>query len=190
MKKKSCLFVISGPSAVGKSSVVDALLQMDTSIGRVLTCTTREPRKSEHHGIDYLFMTRDNFLSEVDNGSFVEFSEVYGNYYGVRFSTIREKFDQKEDAILVINWEGFFKIKNAIKENVYGIFITPPSMKDLELRIKSRGEDSSEVVARRIQEAQKDMDQAKFYDFCFQNDEIEETARNILEKIDSIRRMN
>jgi guanylate kinase len=185
--KKACLFVISGPSAVGKNSIVNEILKIDKSIDRIVTCTTREIRKSEKHGVDYFFMKKDDFLSEIDKGNLIEFSEVYGNYYGVTFSTVKEKIDGGKDAVLVINWEGFLKIKSAIKENVYGIFILPPSIKDLEFRIGARGEDSPEVISKRLSLAKEDMDKAKLYDFCFENSDIITAAGSILEAINSIR---
>jgi guanylate kinase len=181
------LFIFSGPSAVGKTSVVNELLRMDPTIEKMVTCTTRGKRKSEQPGVDYIFMEKDEFLEEAERGNFVEFSEVYGNYYGVKFSTARDKIKAGTDAVLVINWEGFLKIKNAFKQDVYGIFILPPSIADLESRIKSRGEDSPEVIAARMDAAREDISKADLYDFCFENVEIILTAKNILNKINEIR---
>jgi guanylate kinase len=182
------LFVFSGPSAVGKNSVVTELLNMDATLERIVTCTTRKKRKTEQDGYDYFFIEKGEFFEEIKRGNFIEFSEVYGNYYGVKFSTIKEKIDSGKDAILIINWEGFLKIKNAIKQNVYGIFILPPSIYDLEVRIKSRGEDSPKVIAERISAAQEDIDKAILYDFCLENVDIITTAERVLDKINDIRR--
>jgi guanylate kinase len=184
----ACLFVISGPSGVGKNSVVNEILKKAPSISRIITCTTRKIRGSEQHGVDYLFLGKGDFLSEIGKGNLIEFSEVYGNYYGVTFSSIDEKVSNGKDAILVVNYDGFLKIKKIIKENVYGIYILPPSIEDLEARIKSRGEDSPEEIAKRLSLAQQDMEKAKFYDFCFKNSDIIATAENILETINSIKR--
>ncbi|MDR2158389.1 MAG: guanylate kinase [Holosporaceae bacterium] len=188
--KKACLFVVSGPSAVGKNSVVNEILKIDRSLSRVVTCTTRPMRKSEKHGVDYFFMEKNNFLLEADRGNFIEFSEVYGNYYGVMLSVVKEKINAGEDSILVINWEGFLKIKNVIGNGAYGIFILPPSMEDLKLRIKSRGEDSAETMAHRISMAREDMEKSKFYDFCFKNSDIISTAKDILKTINGVRLAN
>ncbi|MDR1551635.1 MAG: guanylate kinase [Holosporaceae bacterium] len=185
--KKACIFMISGPSAVGKTSVVNAVLEMDNTLCRIVTCTTRERRDSERDGIDYYFLSKEKFSEEISVGNLIEFSEVYENYYGVMFSTIEEKIKGCQDAILVINWEGFLKIKQAIQGNVFGIFILPPSIRDLEIRIRSRGEDSPEVIAQRIGMAREDMDKAKYYDFCFENIDIATTAREIMKKINEIR---
>jgi guanylate kinase len=186
--KKACLFVVSGPSAVGKSSVVGEILKNDKTMDRIVTCTTREKRKSERHGDDYFFFKKEDFLAEIEKGNLVEFSEVYGNYYGVMFSSIEKKITNGEDAILIINWDGFLKIKNVFGESVCGIFILPPSIEVLEERIKKRGEDSPEAIARRINMAREDIDMSKFYDFCFENSDITATAKSILEKINYVRR--
>jgi guanylate kinase len=181
------LFIFSGPSAVGKTSVVNELLKTDPTIEKIVTCTTREKRKSEQWGVDYFFMGKDEFLEEAEHSNFVEFSEVYGNYYGIKFSTVRNKIKSGKDAVLIINWEGFLKIKNIFKEDVYGIFILPPSIADLETRIKSRGEDSPEVIGERMNAAREDIAKADLYDFCFENVDIAVTVKNILNKINDIR---
>lgn len=185
--KKASLFVVSGPSAVGKSSVVDEILKRDNTLDRIITCTTREKRKSEKHGVDYLFFQKNNFLSEINEGNLIEFSEVYGNYYGVMLSTIEEKIDAGRDAILIINWDGFLKIKSVLKEFVCGLFILPPTVATLETRIRQRGEDSPEVIAHRISMARKDISKSKLYDFRFKNYDIAATAKDILEKINDVR---
>jgi guanylate kinase len=185
--KKACLFVISGPSAVGKSSIVNEILKRDNTLDRIITCTTREKRKSEKHGVDYLFFQKDDFLSEIDKGNLIEFSEVYGNYYGVMSSTVEEKINAGRDAILIINWDGFLKIKSILKEYVCGLFILPPTIAVLEARIRRREEDSPKVMAHRIDMARKDISKSKFYDFCFKNFDIVATAEDILKKINDIR---
>ncbi|MDR0678428.1 MAG: hypothetical protein LBF44_02735, partial [Holosporaceae bacterium] len=142
--KKACLFVISGPSAVGKNSVVSEILKMDSSLTKAVTCTTRKIRKSEKHGEDYFFMKKKDFLLAIERKDFIEFSKIYKNYYGIMFSHINEKISNGKDVILIINSDGFLKIKEIIAKNieVHGIFILPPSIEDLELRIKLRGEES------------------------------------------------
>ena len=186
--RKAHLFVISGPSAVGKSSIVREILRMDETMTQIVTCTTRKKRKSEKHKEDYLFFEKEDFLLEINKGNLIEFSEVYGNYYGVMLSAIEEKINAGSDAILVINWEGFLKIKNVLGECVYGIFILPPSIEILEARMKLRGEDSSEMIEHRINMAMKDIEKSKFYDFCSENFDITASAKSILTKINDIRK--
>lgn len=177
------LFVISGPSGVGKSTVAERMLQIDDSLTRIVTCTTRSIRSTERHGVDYFFLDHSEFSSKIQKNEFIEFSEVYGNYYGILFSTISDQIKEKNKAIAVINWKGFEKVKNAFRDNVFGIFVNPPSMGALEDRIKKRNTDSAEVINARLQLAQEDMRHACMYDKCVVNHDVEKTALEILEYI-------
>ncbi|MCR5224759.1 MAG: guanylate kinase, partial [Alphaproteobacteria bacterium] len=114
MSKRGTLFVISGPSAVGKSTVVERVLQIDPTLTRIITCTTRPMRSGEQDRRDYIFLDKEDFLARANRNEFVEFSEVYGNYYGVLLSTIRQAIADGRRALLVINWEGFFKVRQAL----------------------------------------------------------------------------
>jgi guanylate kinase len=187
MKKYGHLFVISGPSAVGKTSVVNEILKNDKSLQRVVSCTTRPQRKTERTGLDYFFITKEEFLTRQKNGDFLEYAEIYGNFYGVLLSHIKEKLDMEEDVLLAINWEGFSKIKKVLDKNVYGFFLIPSSIKDLELRIESRGTELQSAINCRLESAQEDMKHSDFYDFCFENNLLTETANSILKQMNAIR---
>ena len=180
------LFVISGPSAVGKTTVVECLLERSRQISRVITCTTRNIRNGEQDGVDYIFLSKNEFLRKVNNNEFVEFSEVYGNNYGVLLKSIKDSMENHIASILTINWEGYLKIKEAIKKNVIGIFINPPSLKELENRIRGRGSDDEETIKKRLDAAQLDMSFAKKYDFVIENHEIQRTSDDIFEIISKI----
>ncbi|MDR1560939.1 MAG: guanylate kinase [Holosporaceae bacterium] len=184
------LFVISGPSAVGKTSIINEILKLDNSLKQVITCTTRPMRKTERQGIDYYFMSKKEFLTRERNGDFIEFSEVYGNYYGVMLSLIMDKVNNCENALLSVNWEGFAKVKKTIGQNVYGFFINPPSIQDLELRIRSRGTDSREIINHRLSMAMEDMSHSNIFDFCVENRDITTAANHILEQINIIKQTN
>ena len=187
MKKKGFLFVISGPSAVGKTSVANELLkQKKINLQRIITCTTRTKRNGEVEGVDYFFMSKDEFLRYSENGDFAEMSEVYGNYYGILVSTIKEKIEQGINALLVINWEGFLKIKRSFKENVIGFFLLPPSLKDLETRIRSRGADSEDIIKQRLNMITEDMRHKDEFDFRVKNVKIADATSEIFEKIANI----
>jgi guanylate kinase len=185
--KHGFLFVISGPSAVGKSTIADEILKIDRSIGKIVTCTTRKIRSTEIDGIDYNFMNKEDFFLYKSRGDFVESSEVYGNYYGVLLSSITKKVENENDSLLVINWEGFLKIKKAIGKNVVGFFLTPPSIEALEERIKSRATDSEEVILQRLKMANEDMRHRFEYDFCVENSDIKKTTDDILCKMQEAR---
>ncbi|MDR1362050.1 MAG: guanylate kinase [Holosporaceae bacterium] len=174
------LFVISGPSAVGKTSVAKEIFERCSSLERIITCTTRAPRAGESDGVDYFFMSREIFAERALNGEFVESSEVYGNSYGVLFSSVQEKINGGHNSVLVLNWEGFLKIKKVFPDAVCGFFIVPPSLEVLRERIQNRNSDSPDDVARRLKTAQDDMSHQEKFDYCCENREISSTADQIL----------
>lgn len=186
---KSFLFVLSGPSAVGKTTVAEAILRRceeeegenACKVSKIVTCTTRARRDGETDGVDYFFLTKEEFLRHKDQGDFAEFSEVYGNYYGVLLSTIKDKIDSGENALLVINWEGYQKIKKVFGESVVGIFLIPPSLEDLEKRIRNRGKDSEEVIRNRMKMIESDMQHKDEFDYCVENAEVDDAVDEILE---------
>lgn len=181
--KQGFLFVISGPSAVGKTSVASEILKREKKLSRIITCTTRSIRKGEINGADYYFISVNEFLQHKNNGDFAEYAEVYGNYYGVLLSTIKEKIDNGLNSLLVVNWKGYLKIKHTFKKQVIGFFLVPPSINDLETRIRGRGTDSEEVIAHRMEMITEDMQHKDEFEFCIENVKIDETASNILEII-------
>lgn len=188
--RKGFLFVVSGPSGVGKTSVLNKILEIDDSLSKIITCTTRPMRSNETPDVDYIFMSLSDFMDHIKNNDFVEFSEVYGNYYGILGSSISEKADAGHDVILSTNWEGFLKIKKIFSSNTFGFFIRPPSMDALEQRIRSRKTDSEDVIASRLKMAEKDMSYRFCFQYIYQNDDIIETASDILATINEIRGIN
>ena len=183
---KGFLFVISGPSAVGKTSVANELLKQESTLQRIITCTTRPKRKGEVNEVDYLFMSKEDFLHHAEHGDFAEMSEVYGNYYGILLSTIKENLEKKINSLLLLNWEGFLKIKKTFKENVVGFFLLPPSLIELEARIRMRGTDSEDVIKHRMNMIAKDMQHKDEFDFCVKNIKISDAVSEILSKIREI----
>jgi guanylate kinase len=177
--RKGFLFVISGPSAVGKTSVVNEVLKRCNYLERIITCTTRPQRVGESDGVDYFFMSREAFVQHSLNGDFVEHSEVYGNNYGVLFSSIMEKIDASKHVVLILNWEGFLKIKELFRSSVVGFFIAPPSIEALKKRIRNRNSDAAEDIAKRLEMALEDMSHQHKFDYCCENNDISETADKI-----------
>ncbi len=173
------LFVISGPSAVGKTTVVSHLLANNPELSRVVTCTTRPIRENEQDGVDYLFLSKRDFQKKIENNEFAEFSEVYDYYYGVLLEEIRNSMNKNKISLLVINWEGFQKLKRSVNDNVTGIFINPPSVEELEKRIRNRDMDDEEVIQKRLLAARLDIAHSKEYDFSVENVEISQVANDI-----------
>lgn len=185
---KGTLFVISGPSAVGKTSVAEAVLSRKSEgIRRVITCTTRAPRGTEKNDVDYIFMTVDDFVSRVQRDEFMEHSKVYENYYGVLQSTVDEILNSGCNALLLTNWEGFRKIKGKMPDCAVGVFILPPSMDTLEERIRNRGTDSEETIRKRMKMSAEDMLHADDFDYKVVNNHLEDAVNDVIKIIDGIR---
>lgn len=169
MKKN--IYVVSGPSGVGKTSIVLEALKNRNDIVQVISHTTRKIRNNEIDGVHYNFISLEEFISKEKQGDFVESAEVLGNKYGVS-KTYIEKTIQDKHAILVINWRGYIKIKKMFPNNTIGIFISPPSIDELKKRIIGRSTDSKTEIEKRLQMAQEDLKYAKIYDFEIINNDL------------------
>ena len=150
------LFIVSAPSGAGKSSLVNALLEQDKNIQLSISCTTRPPRAGEEHGREYFFLTKDEFLARKDQGEFLEWAEVYGNYYGTSSKIIAESMQDGSDVLLEIDWQGAQQVKRLFPDAV-SIFVLPPSIEELEARLKKRGLDAPDVIKRRVEEAHNEI---------------------------------
>ena len=169
------LFVISSPSGGGKNTVIDALLKRDTDLRYAVSATTRPPRKGEKDGVDYFFWDEERFRRKVEEGAFVEWAEVYGYYYG----TLREQVDRHlkegKHVLLDLDVQGGLRLKQLMPEAVL-IFLLPPSMEVLEERLRRRGTEDAEVLAKRLRIAREEMEVADAYDFQIINDRLEEAV--------------
>jgi guanylate kinase len=168
------LFVVAAPSGAGKSSLVKALLELDSHLSVSVSHTTRAPRGQEQHGREYWFVPEPEFRAMVDNGDFFEWAQVHGNLYGTSRKAIEERLARGEDVVLEIDYQGAKAIKKIFKHAVL-IFILPPSWEELLSRITRRGEDKPEVIAQRMKAARREVKQAKHFDFVIIN-QLFETA--------------
>ena len=166
------LYVISAPSGAGKSSLVKALLENTQGIGVSVSHTTRVKREGEEDGVDYHFIEKDVFVSMVEQSAFLEHAQVFDNYYGTAVANIEEKLKQGEDVILEIDWQGAAQVRKLIPYSV-NIFILPPSLEALEERLRGRGQDSDEIIARRMRDAKSETSHYSEYDYLVVNDEFE-----------------
>lgn len=146
------LFMVVAPSGAGKSTLVNALLAHDSSIKLSVSCTTRPPRPGEQDGREYHFLTAEDFVARRDRGEFLEWAEIYGNYYGTSASLINQQMVSGADVLLEIDWQGAQQVKRLFPDAV-GIFVLPPSILALEDRLIKRGQDAPDVIARRVQAA-------------------------------------
>jgi guanylate kinase len=162
------LFVVAAPSGAGKSSLVKALLELDSHLVVSVSHTTREPRGQEQAGREYHFISEAEFRAKIAHGDFFEWAEVHGNLYGTSREAIEQRVSGGQDVVLEIDWQGALQIKRLFP-NAILIFILPPSFDELLQRLKRRGEDRPEVIAQRVHNARIEVAQACQFDFVIIN---------------------
>ncbi|RUP25315.1 MAG: guanylate kinase [Curvibacter sp.] len=166
------LFVVAAPSGAGKSSLVKALLELDSRVQPSVSHTTRAPRGQEKHGREYFFVSQTEFDSMVANNAFIEWAHVHGNRYGTSKKAIEERIAEGADVVLEIDFQGAIQIKKAFA-NAILIFILPPSWEELRSRLERRGEDAPDVIELRLKNAAVEMAQASKFDFVIINELFE-----------------
>ena len=179
--KQGTLFIISAPSGAGKTSLVGEILSRSDNIQASVSHTTRERRSGEEDGVNYHFVTQPEFLKMVDDDSFLEHAEVFGNHYGTSESWVRMTLELGIDVILEIDWQGAEQARKHFPSS-QSIFILPPSKQALQERLTLRGQDNKEVIDRRIAAATQEMSHYIDADYLIINDDFE-TARTQLESI-------
>jgi len=166
------LFIVSAPSGAGKTSLVKALLDSKQPIKVSVSYTSRPPRPAEVEGEDYHFVSRETFLAMAQHGDFLESAEVYGNLYGTSQSWIASETANGNDILLEIDWQGAQQVRQKFPDSI-GIFILPPSVQALATRLQGRGQDSAEVIAKRLQAARADIAHVVEFDYVIINDVLD-----------------
>lgn len=177
---KGKLIVVSGPSGVGKGTIVKTLVKRRADIVESVSCTTRAPREGELHGREYYFLSKDEFLRRIQENDFLEYDEHFGNYYGTPKSFVQEKLKEKH-VILEIDVVGALNAKKAF-ENCTLVMIAPPSLEELKRRLKGRGTETDEEIEGRFSRIEYELSQKDKYDCVIINDDLE-TAIAELENI-------
>ncbi len=174
------LFIVSAPSGAGKSSLVSAALAEDKGLALSVSFTTRPPRAGEINGREYHFVDRETFDSMLQRGEFLESAEVHGNRYGTSQKWIAEARAKGLDILLEIDWQGAQQVRKAFPDAV-SIFIVPPSpvLKELERRLRGRGQDSEEAIQRRLRDAREEISHVAEFDYVIINKEFEEARRDL-----------
>ncbi len=166
------LLIVSAASGAGKTSLVKALVDSTEDIIVSVSCTTRAKRPGEVDGVHYHFLTEDRFQAMLEQGGFLEYARVFDNQYGTSKSWVQERLQEGLDVILEIDWQGARQVRELHPEAI-GIFVLPPSRPELERRLRGRGQDNEEVIARRMRDAVSEMSHYDEFDYVLVNDDFD-----------------
>lgn len=169
---KGSLYIISAASGVGKTSLVTKLLEIDNAIQVSLSTTTRATRTGEENGVDYHFVTIEDFKNKVAKGEFLEHAQVFGNFYGTSKLAVEQALKEGKDVILEIDWQGAEQVRKNMPNNI-SIFILPPSLTELNRRLTKRGTDSQIIIDKRMSEAVAEMQHYAEFDYLIINNNFE-----------------
>ena len=191
---KGILIVISSPSGAGKTSICKKLLEIDDKIRPSVSVTTREPRRSEINGVDYIFTTIEDFKKKITNGEFLEYADVFNNKYGTLVSSTKLLADKGYDVLFDIDWQGTQQLSQ-VAENILTIFILPPSKEEIEKRLKKRESENSEnndIVKDRMLQFEDELSHWKEYDYVVTNDDFDNCVLEITNiiNVERIKRAN
>lgn len=171
------ILVVSGPSGSGKTSLAKKVLDIIPDCYFSISTTTRKPRENEQNGVDYFFISKDEFLSEIDNGGFLEWAEVHGNFYGTAFKPIEKSLEEGKIVVLDIDVQGHKTIREKFPKLVTSVFVTTKNMKVLKDRLSNRNTETSEILEQRVINAISEMRSIGEYDYFFINDDFEESLK-------------
>ena len=182
MKNLKKLIIITGPSGVGKGTVVKEILEKDENIWLSISATTRNPRPGEKDGENYYFLSEEKFKDMIDKNLFLEWAKFAGNYYGTLLSSVKEKIAKGLIVLLEIEVEGAKQIKDKFPDSL-SIFLLPPSKEELERRIRNRGTETEESINRRLNRANYEIESSEKFDFAIINNDVEETVNKVFNLI-------
>lgn len=179
---KGAILLLSGPSGCGKSSLLKELYKVIDNYYFSISTTTRDPRVGEQDGVDYFFVTKEEFEQDIKDGNFLEYAEVHGNYYGTSLKPIQKALSESKLVIFDIDVQGFEQViaNKQLKDVTTTVFITTPSLEVLEQRLTSRGTDRSDVIAKRVLNAQKEIKYIDQYDYFLVNDDFEKATTKLI----------
>lgn len=178
LKKKGLLIVVSGPSGTGKDSVCEKVVLENPNVWISVSCTSRPIRGGEIEGVNYFYLTRNEFEEKIKNGHFLEYAIYNDNYYGTPLDKIEEKLNQGIDVILVIDVQGAINVKKIYEDAVF-IFILPPSMEELKLRLINRGTETEEKILERFKASYKEINEISRYNYVIINDNLSDAVNKM-----------
>jgi guanylate kinase len=186
--RRGLLIILSSPSGAGKSTLAKKLMEWDPTMSFSVSATTRLPRPGEVEGKDYFFLSRSDFLKFVDQGAMLEYAEVFGNLYGSPSAPVTRALEAGRDVLFDVDWQGAQQIRNsALGRDVLSIFILPPSILELERRLKFRGQDSEDVIKKRMLKSKDEISHWAEYDYVLINSDLKESEEKLQRIISATR---
>ncbi|MBU2958268.1 guanylate kinase [Paracoccus sp. 1_MG-2023] len=180
MDRTGLMVILSSPSGAGKSTLARRLMTWDPSLSFSVSATTRAPRPGEEDGVHYHFTAREEFLSLVETGQMLEHAEVFGNLYGSPRGPVEAAMMAGRDTLFDVDWQGGQQIRaSALGGHVVSIFVLPPSLPELERRLRTRGQDSDEVIAGRMEKSRSEISHWAEYDYVLVNDDLDRTEADL-----------
>jgi guanylate kinase len=179
--RRGFVLILAAPSGAGKSTLAQYLVAHQKDIQISVSTTTRKPRPGEKHGEHYFYCQKESFLKEIENDQFLEWAEVFGNYYGTSKRFVEETLAQGKDVILDIDWQGARTIRESLAvEDVVGVSIVPPSLEELKKRLESRGQDDTVVITKRMEQANQEMSHWREFEYLVINDDLERAKEDLV----------
>jgi len=179
MSRRGLMLILSSPSGAGKTTIAKRLLGTDKHITSSISVTTRAPRPGEQEGVDYYFRSVPDFEDMISKGALLEYAHVFGNYYGTPCAEIEAKLNQGKDVLFDIDWQGTQQLSQKARQDVVSIFVLPPSMEELEKRLRLRGQDSEAVITQRMTKNYDEMCHWEEYDYIVVNHNLEDAVARV-----------
>lgn len=179
-KRRGLMLVLSSPSGAGKTTLANLLLKVDKHLHSSVSYTTRPMREGEEHGKHYYFTDKETFLKMAKEGKFLEYAEVFGNYYGTPKSLVEKYLNNGEDVIFDIDWQGNRSLSKMARADVVSVFILPPSKKELMTRLVKRAQDAHETIELRMAKANSELHHWQEYDYTIVNKDLDESLKKLL----------
>ena len=177
--RRGLMLVLSSPSGAGKSTIARLLMESDSAFMLSISATTRAPRPGEQDGREYHFMTREQFEAAADRGAFLEWARVFDHYYGTPKGPVAAALAAGKDVLFDVDWQGARALRAAAPEEVVGVFILPPSLEELERRLRARAQDHEDVIARRMARSADEIAHWSEYDYVLVNHNLDDTLKAV-----------
>ncbi len=178
-QSEGIMLILSSPSGAGKTTISNALISRESNLIKSISVTTRKPRPGEVNGQDYHFVDEEEFFNLCNAGQMLEYAKVFDNYYGIPKRQIEDNLKNGTSVLFNIDWQGAFRLFQIMKEKVVSIFILPPSIEELELRLKRRNGEPLDVINRRLSQARFEMSHCYVYDYVIVNHSVDESTQKI-----------